>query len=58
MLGRYADLSPHIAVRHVDPTLHPDFAAQYTSGELTENSLIVESDRRNTIVPLRKYLYL
>lgn len=51
MLGRYADLSPHIAVRHVDPTLHPDFAAQYTSGELTENSLIVESDRRNTIVP-------
>ncbi len=50
MLGRYEDLSPHITVRYVDPTLHPDFAAQYTSGDLPENSLIVESSRRNTMI--------
>ena len=51
LLSRYTDLSTHIIVRYVDPTLHPDFSAQYTSSELTENSLIVESDRRNTLVP-------
>ncbi len=50
MLGRYQDLSPYITVQYVDPTLHPDFTAQYTSGDLSENSLIVESARRNTIV--------
>ena len=50
MLERYADLSTYLSVQYVDPTLHPDFTAQYTSDSLAENSLIVESQRRNTIV--------
>ena len=51
MLGRYADLSPHLTVQYVDPTLHPDFTAQYTSSDLAENSLIVESNLRSTVIP-------
>lgn len=58
MLGRYQDLSPYITVQYVDPTLHPDFTAQYTSGDLSENSLIVESARRNTIVSYDPFILM
>lgn len=41
LLDRYKDLSDHITVKSVDPVVYPNFASQYTSEEVSENSLIV-----------------
>ncbi len=46
-LNRYAALSGHIKVKTVDPVVYPNFAAQYTSDQLTNNDLIVVCGERS-----------
>lgn len=43
LLDKYADASDHVAVVQKDPALYPGFTSQYTSSELNDNSVIVES---------------
>lgn len=50
LLTRYQDLSDHIQVEYVDPTLSPGFAEKYGVKTLSYGSLIVESDLRSTTV--------
>ena len=50
-LERYDDLSSHITVEYVDPTVNPMFYKQYTDAMITTNSLIVVSDKRNKVIP-------
>ena len=45
-LSQYADGSSHIKIEYKDPTLYPNFTSSYTDGELTGNSIIVESEKR------------
>lgn len=49
-LQRYEDLSKHITVEYVDPTVNPTFHTQYTNGNLNLNSLIVVSDKRSKVI--------
>lgn len=49
-LQRYEDLSKHIKVEYVDPTINPTFANQYTDQQVSTNSLIVVSDKRNKVI--------
>ena len=41
LLQRYADASDKVSVEWRDPALHPTFTSQYTSEELSDNSLII-----------------
>ena len=50
MLDRYADLSSYINFVTVDPAVNPDFVKGFTSESLGNNSIIVSSDIRNTII--------
>lgn len=50
-LQRYEDLSEHISVEYVNPTVNPMFYTQYTSEMVTTNSLIVVSDKRSKVIP-------
>lgn len=49
-LRKLADLSPHIRLNYVDPTLNPRFYAGYTDIEPSENSLIVEGPARSRVI--------
>lgn len=49
-LQRYDDLSEHITVEYVDPTVNPLFYTQYTNANISVNSLIVVSDKRNKVI--------
>ena len=49
-LQRYEDLSDHISVEFVDPTVNPRFHTQYTSASISTNSLIVVSDKRSKVI--------
>ncbi len=49
-LQRYDDLSEHITVEYVDPTVNPMFVQKYTSSGVTTNSLIVVSDKRSKVI--------
>ncbi len=42
-LTRYEDLSKHIKVEKIDPVANPNFAYQYTSDDVYNNSLVVTS---------------
>lgn len=57
LLGRYEALSSKIKVETVDPVKKPNFTSQYTDGSVTANSLIIESERRYTIVDYDKIYY-
>ncbi len=50
ILERYPSISSHVKVTHVDPGVNPTFTAQFTEEQLTSNSLIVVSSKRNTVV--------
>ena len=41
LLDKYADASDRVSVQQKDPVLYPAFTSQYTSEELTDNSLII-----------------
>lgn len=49
-LQRYDDLSDHISVEYVDPTVNPTFYMQYTNSSISMNSLILVSDKRSKVV--------
>ena len=50
LLDRYSDLSSHIKVEEKDPVRYPAFTSQYTSQNLTENSVIVTCGEQSRIV--------
>lgn len=49
-LERYDDLTDHITVEYVDPTVNPRFHTQYTDASISMNSLIVVSDKRSKVI--------
>ena len=50
LLERYDELSDKLTVEKVDLTTRPTFAAAYTEGNVYQNSLIVESEKRFKVV--------
>lgn len=50
LLDRYAGLSSHITISKKDPVVYPNFASQYTSEPLYNNSLIVVSGERSQYI--------
>ncbi|MBO5273903.1 MAG: GldG family protein [Clostridia bacterium] len=51
LLARYEAKCANITVKTIDPVTNPAFTMQYTEEDLEENSLIVVSELRHTIVP-------
>ena len=51
LLERYADLSGHIHVRHVNPLTNPLFASAYSDKTVENNSIIVASPQRSKVIP-------
>lgn len=49
-LMRFNDLSEHITVEYVDPSINPTFHKQYTEENISIGSLIVVSDKRSQII--------
>ena len=49
LLQRYADESSHITVEQKDPVVNPKFVSEYTSDNLSSNSLIVVCGDRNKL---------
>jgi ABC-2 type transport system permease protein len=49
-LDRYADLSDKIHVEYVNPLTNPKFASNYTSDSVSQNSLIVVTDKRSKVI--------
>ncbi len=46
LVEKYASLSSKITVKKIDTALNPTFTQAYTSGEVEDNSLVVESENR------------
>lgn len=46
LLERYCSLSDRISLSKKDPDVYPGFAMNYTSGQVYNNSLVVESQKR------------
>ena len=49
-LDRYAAMNPHITVKTVDPVANPAFISEYTTEELSQNSVIAVSGKRSYAV--------
>lgn len=49
-LERFDDLSDHITVEYVDPTVNPMFHTRYTGSNISMNSLILVSEKRSKVV--------
>ena len=50
LLDKYESLSEHIEVVKKNPDIYPTFAEQYTSGEVQNNSLVVECGQRSRFI--------
>ena len=50
LLQRYADESDHITVEQKDPVVNPKFISEYTSDNLSSNSLIIVCGDMNKVV--------
>ncbi len=50
LLNRYKDLSSHVKVEKKDPVVNPNFASQYTSEKVYNNSLIITNGKKNQYV--------
>ena len=50
LLEKYEEGSKHIKVEKKDPAVYPKFASQYTSEQLSNNSIIVECGEKNKVV--------
>ena len=50
LLQRYADESEHITVEVKDPVVNPKFVSEYTTDNLSSNSLIVVCGDRNKVI--------
>ncbi len=49
-LKKYADLSSHIKVSYNNPVKNPNFYKQYTDGNISMNSVIVEGSKRYKVI--------
>lgn len=49
-LERMKDHSGHLKIKYVSPTKNPNFYQQYTTQQPTTGSLIVEGEKRSTVV--------
>jgi ABC-type transport system involved in multi-copper enzyme maturation, permease component len=49
-LSKYESESSHIKVEYKDPVKYPNFASDYSSDTLQENSLIVVGEKRNKVI--------
>ncbi|MBQ8396786.1 MAG: Gldg family protein [Clostridia bacterium] len=49
-LERFTSLNSLITLKKIDPTTHPTFLETYTSEQVSENSVVVESERRFKVV--------
>ena len=50
LLSRYEAESSKIKVVKIDPVKKPTFTAEYTTAQLSDNSVIVVSEKRNTVI--------
>ena len=50
LLSHYDQLSSHVKVEVIDPTLRPGFAPQFTDQELTDNSVIISSAKCSKVL--------
>lgn len=50
-LERYVSLNSHIKVELKNPVLYPTFASEYTDESVSENSIIVVSDKASRYIP-------
>ncbi len=50
LLDRYTDLSKHLKVEKRDPVVNPNFASQYTTEQIYNNSLIVVSGEKSQYI--------
>ena len=50
LLARYAAENSKIKVVSIDPVKKPTFTAEYTTAKLSDNSVIVVSEKRNTVI--------
>lgn len=57
LLAVYADGSDWLTLSSVDPALDPSFVPRYTSGQIADNSLIVEADGRSRVI-LQRQIYV
>lgn len=49
-LEHYQELSGHFKVEYIDPVLNPRFVSNYTSDNISLNSMIVETDKRYKVI--------
>lgn len=49
-LERYQELSKHIKVTYIDPLQDPNFADKYTNDSISQNSIIIETDKRSKVI--------
>ena len=49
-LKSYEDYSDHVKVTYIDPLVNPQFATQYSQSGMTQNSIIVETDKRYKVI--------
>lgn len=49
-LDRYASISSHIKVTHVDPGVDPTFVSSITDEDVSSNSLIIVGPKRTTVI--------
>ena len=50
LLGRYAQLSDHIKLEHINPLINPTFTMKYTDETVENNGVIVASAKRSMLV--------
>ncbi len=50
MLEKYAAISSYVNFEQIDPTLHPNLIAEYTSDVISANSIIVDGGERSRII--------
>lgn len=49
-LQNYEGLNSHIKISYVDPAVNPKFHTQYTDGNISQNSIIVEGSKRSRVI--------
>lgn len=49
-LSRYTELSDKVTVSYINPLLNPRFASNYTSDSISQNSVIVETQKRYKVI--------
>ncbi len=57
LLSRYEEAGKHITVKVVDPLAEPTFTAKYSDTAISDYSIIVESDRRFTVLDFTELYY-